>query len=344
MNPTAKVQVGKTRLHVTRLGLGGAALGGLFQDSTEEVATGTIRRALELGINLFDTAPLYGAGKSESRMGRGLANVDRDSFVLASKIGYALVPESEAGKDVYFPFENPPALRPVVDFSYDGAMRSFEESLKRLGLSRIDILHIHDPEGHVDEVMKGVYIAADKLRRDGVIRAVSIGTNDPGVIVSLVKAGHFDCCLLANRYTLLDHSALQEALPVCLSESVSVIIGGPYNSGILATGAVPGALYYYRPAEPEIMARVRTIEDVCREYEVPLKAAALQFPLAHPAVATIIPGARSEHEISENFDLVSADIPYEFWVELRRRGLVPEDAPLPSDSESMKNVSRTAVK
>lgn len=329
MNPLSRIQLGKTRLWVTRLGLGGAALGGLFKDMSEESATRTVRRALELGTNLFDTAPLYGAGKSESRLGRGLAGSDRDLYVLASKVGYSLVSQESGSREIYFPFENPPPLRPIVDFSYDAVMRSFEGSLKRLGIGRIDILHIHDPDDQFEPAMTGAYVAIDKLRREGVIGAVSVGTNRAETVVRFVQAGDFDCCLLAGRYTLIDHAALHEALPLCRERQVSIIIGGTYNSGILATGAIAGAMFNYVPADSTILERVRRIEEICRNYSVPLKAAALQFPLGHPAVASIIPGARSKEEVEENFQLLSYTIPDEFWAALRKHNLLPEEAPLP---------------
>ena len=329
MNPLSRARLGKSELCATRLGLGGAALGGLFKDMSEENATRTVRRALELGTNLFDTAPLYGAGKSEFRLGRGLAGCDRDSYILASKVGYSLVPEEQGSKEIYFPFENPPALRPVVDFSYDAVMRSFEGSLQRLGIGRIDILHIHDPDDYFEQAMTGAYLAVAKLRREGVIGAVSLGTNRAETVVRFVQAGDFDCCLLAGRYTLIDHAALHQALPLCLEKGVGIIIGGPYNSGILATGAIAGAMFNYVPADSGILEKVRQIERICRDYSVPLKAAALQFPLGHPAVASVIPGARSEEEVEENFHLLNYAIPDEFWVALRKHKLLPEEAPLP---------------
>jgi D-threo-aldose 1-dehydrogenase len=330
MNPLEKVQLGTTRLKVPRLGLGGTPLGGLFHDPTEDMARRTIQRALHRGVNFFDTAPLYGAGKSESRMGRGLAGRPRDSFVLASKVGYSLLPkEPGAKREVFFPYDNPPELSPVFDYSYDATLRSLEGSLKRLEIDRIDILHIHDPEGHFDEAMKGAYVALDKLRREGVIGAVGVGTIVVETVMQFAQAGDFDCFLLAGRYTLLDHTALQEALPLCRARGASVIIGGPYNSGILATGAVEGAMYEYVPATAEVMEKVRRIERICQEYAVPLQAAALQFPLAHPAVASIIPGARTPEELDENFRLISHAIPGEFWAALRRQNLLPAEAPVP---------------
>jgi len=331
MNPLARVRLGQTRLEVPQLGLGGTALGGLFHDLSEDTATSTVQRALHLGINFFDTAPLYGAGKSESRFRHGLQGCARDSFVLASKVGYTLQPQEPGAKQkVFFPYDNPPALSPVFDFSYDAVMRSLDESLRRLGLDRIDILHIHDPDHHFEAAMKGAYVALDKLRREGVIGAVGVGTVTVQTVIRFVQAGDFDCFLLAGRYTLLDHSALSEALPLCQTKRASIIIGGPYNSGILATGAVPGAMYDYVPATPDIMEKVRKIESICRRYSVPLQAAALQFPLAHPAVAAIIPGARSAEEVEENFRFVSHAIPAEFWADLRQQNLLPPEAPVPS--------------
>ncbi len=329
MDPRERVALGRTSLKVTRLGLGGAPLGGLFSDSTEEVAVRCVQRTVELGINLFDTAPLYGAGKSESRLGRGLSGVSRDSYVLATKVGFSLVPEEQGSKDVYFPFENAPPLRPVVDHSFDAVLHSIEGSLERLSTDRIDIIHIHEPDDHFDDVMKGAYKALERLRAEKTIRAISLGTNSAEAVVRFVHAGDFDCCLLAGRYSLIDQEALSEALPLCEKRDVRVIFGAPYNSGILATGAIPGALFNYRPANEEIIAKVQAIEAVCRKYSVALKAAALQFPLAHQAIASVIPGARSEEEIQENFDLLAIEIPVEFWQELRDRRLLPEEAPLP---------------
>jgi D-threo-aldose 1-dehydrogenase len=331
MNPLSKVQLGKTRLEVTRLGMGGAALGGLFRDLAEDVATGTVKRALSLGISFFDTAPLYGAGKSEQRFSHGLRGWNRDSYVLASKVGYALLPQVPgARQEMFFPYDNPPPLQPTFDFSYDGVMRSIKGSLGRLGVDRIDILHIHDPTDHFDAAMKGAYVALDKLRQEGMIGAVGVGTTEVETVIRFVQAGDFDCILLAGRYSLLDHSALKDALPLCQAKGVSVIVGGPYSSGILATGAVPGAMFNYVPATADVLEKVRQIENICGEYAVPLKAAALQFPLAHPAVVSIIPGARTVAEVEENFQFMGHPIPAEFWTDLRRQRLLPEHVPVPA--------------
>jgi len=217
----------------------------------------------------------------------------------------------------------------VFDFSYDGTMRSLEESLKRLGLDRVDIVYIHDPDEHYDEAIRGAYPALRKLRSEGVIGAIGVGMNQAGLLLRFAREGEFDCFLLAGRYTLIDHTGLVELLPLCVEKRVSVIIGGPYNSGILATGASPGALYDYERAPLPILDKVRKCEAACSRYGVPLKAAALQFPLAHPAVAAVIPGVRSLAEVEENFRMMSCPILRYFWAELRAEGVLPSEAPVP---------------
>src|SRR5690242_6686549 len=328
MDPLQKAQIGKTGLRVTRLGLGGAPLGGLFEDVQGAAAVATIRRALEMGINFFDTAPLYGHGKSEKWMGQGLAGVPSGSRVLATKVGRVLEPV-EPGTLERDEFDNPAPFRPVFDFSYEGVMRSFNESLERLQVDRIDMLHIHDPDNHYDAAIKGAYPALDQLRREGRIAAVGAGMNQAEIPARFAREGNFDCFLLAGRYSLIDHTGLKELLPLCVEKRISIIIGGPYNSGILATGAKPGAKFNYADAPPEIMEKVRKVEEVCARHQVPMKAAALQFPLAHPAVASVIPGARSVAELEENFRLISHPIPGGFWAELRSKGLLPDKAPVP---------------
>ena len=275
MNPLGKVQLGKTKVQVTRLGLGGAPLGGLYKDIAEETATTTVRRALELGINFIDTAPLYGHGKSELRLGRALAGCPRHSYVLATKVGRVLESEDPSKVESIW-FENLPPFIPVFDFSYDGVMRSFEESLKRLNLDRVDVLHIHDPDDAYDEALQGAYRALDRLRSQGVIGAVGAGMNQWEMPARFAREANFDCFLLAGRYTLINHTSLEELLPLCLKKGISIIIGGPYNSGILATGAQPGAKFNYAEAPPELLEKVRQIEGICARYAVPLRAAALQ--------------------------------------------------------------------
>jgi D-threo-aldose 1-dehydrogenase len=328
MDPFEKVGLGKSKLRVTRLGIGGGALGGLYKDPGDAEAIATVRCALKLGVNFFDTAPLYGYGRSELRLGAALEKVERDRFVLASKVGRVLEPEDPAKLAARIcEFDNAPAFRPVFDFSYDGVMHSFEESLKRTQLDRIDLLHIHDPDEHYDQVIREAYPAVHKLRDERVIRAIGAGMNQAEMLVRFAKECDFDCFLLAGRYTLLDHRALKELLPICVERRISIIVGGPFNSGILATGARAGAKFNYQDASPEIQERVAQIEAICALYQVPLKAAALQFPLAHPAVAAVIPGCRSEAEVEENIKMISFDIPPAFWQELRRKDVIPDEAP-----------------
>jgi D-threo-aldose 1-dehydrogenase len=327
MNPFAPVSLGKSNLLITRLGLGCGPLAGLFSDVPESQAVSTIRRALQAGVKFIDTAPLYGLGKSEARVGKALQGADRSAFVLATKVGRMLVPDEKAPQGEYI---NTPPVRAIFDYSYDAVMRSYEASLRRLNLDRIDILHIHDPDDHWEDAMRGAYPALHKLREHGAIRAISAGMNQPEMLARFAREADFDCFLLASCYTLLVQSALAELFPLCLQKRIGIICGAPYNSGILATGAQEGARFSYKPAPPEIMERVRKIESACATYHVPLKAAALQFPLAHPAVTTVIPGSRSETELEENIQAVGFPIPSSFWAELKDRNLLPSEAPVPS--------------
>ena len=325
MNLADKAEIGRTGIMVGRLGLGGAPLAGLYTGVSDEQASATIERHLDQGMNFFDTAPLYGSGVSETRLGQVLSRRDRNSFVLASKVGRLLVPDPDRPQDVWS--EDLPPIKAVFDYSYDGTMRSIEESLERLKLDRVDILYIHDPDNHYDEAMNGSYKALDKLRSEGVIKAIGAGMNQAEMLARFAREGDFDCFLLAGRYTLIDHTGLKELLPICTEKHISIIVGGPYNSGILAMGAVEGATFNYSPAPPDIMDKVQRIETICARHQVPLKAAALQFPLAHPAVAAIIPGGRNPAEVDENAALVQHDIHNDFWADLRTEGLIPDEAP-----------------
>ncbi len=329
VNPLEKGVLGSSGLEVTRIGLGCAALGGLYGDIPEEQAEAVVARALALGLNLFDTAPLYGSGKSELRLGRALQGVPRDSYVLCSKVGRVLEPTGgeERGEDI---FDNPPPFKAVFDFSYDGIMRSFEESLERLGVDRIDVLHIHDPDNHYDEAIEAAYPALDKLRGDGVISAVSAGMNQSEMLAAFARAGEFDCFLLAGRYSLLEQGALDELLTLCIEKNIGILAGGTYNSGILAKGVGADAKYNYGDAPPEIIEKARKLEAVAASHQVNLKAAASQFALAHPAIVSIIPGTRQPDRVTENVELLKQSIPADFWEELRDRHLIRDDAPTPS--------------
>ena len=329
MNPLQKRTLGSSGLEVTRLGLGCASLGGLFGDIPDEQATEVVHRALDLGLNLLDTAPLYGSGKSETRVGAALKGIPRDSYYLATKVGRVLVPSAgaPAGQAI---FENAPPFDPVFDFSYDGIMRSLEDSLGRLGLDRVDILHIHDPDQHFEEAMKGAYPALDKLRSEGTIQAVSAGMNQWEMLARFAREGDFDCFLLAGRYSLLDQSALPELLPLCEEKNIGIMAGGTFNSGILAKGSAPGAKYNYGDAPPEILEKARGLEQVAARHKVSLKAAASQFALAHPAITTIIPGTRQPDRVSENYEILEEEIPADFWAEIKAENLVHPDSPVPA--------------
>ena len=328
MYPLKKTVLGSSGLGVTRLGLGCAAIGGLYGDIPDDQATRVVHKALDLGLNLFDTAPLYGSGRSEERLGRALRDVPRDAYVLASKVGRLLVASDDKQRDGSI-FDNPPPFKAVFDFSYDGVMRSLEESLKRLGVDRIDILHIHDPDAHWQEAIEGAYPALERLRSEGVIRAVSAGMNQWEMLARFAREGDFDCFLLAGRYSLLDQSALDELLPLCVEKNIGIMAGGTYNSGILAKGARPGATYNYGEAPEDIMQKAQAIETVAERHGVDVKAAASQFVFAHPAITCIIPGTRQPARVEENFNLLTDQIPSAFWDELRAKNLVHENAPLP---------------
>lgn len=333
-------QLGRSGLEVPVLGFGGAPLGNLYRALADEQAHATVRAAYDSGMRLFDTAPLYGYGLSEHRIGEALRWEDRESFVLSTKVGRLLkpVPPREAKGGLFkqiLPFKED------YDYGYDGVLRSVEDSLQRLGLSRIDVLLIHDVDvwthgseearlRRFREVMEGGYRAMVELRQAGVVKAIGAGINEVRACLDFARAGDFDCFLLAGRYTLLEQEALDTLLPVLAERHMSLLIGGPYNTGILATGAVEGAYYNYAPAPPEILDRVRRIEAVCARHKVRLASAALRFPLGHPNVATLIPGARSPQEVEENQAIFEAPIPADLWAELKQEGLLRADAPVPS--------------
>lgn len=329
MNPTEKKILGSTGLEVTRLGLGCGSIGGLFGDIPEEQAFEVVERSLALGLNLLDTAPLYGSGKSETRLGKALAGVSRDRYILATKVGRVLVPEEGEDRGEK-EFEKPPPYRPVFDFSYDGIMRSFESSLKRLNVDRVDILHIHDPDAHYEEAIRNAYPAVDRLRSEGVIRGIGAGMNQWQMLARFAREGDFDCFLLAGRYSLLEQAPLDELFPLCMEKNIGLILGGTYNTGVLATGARADAKYNYAEASPEIRKKVGGMEAVAARHRVSLKAAASQFALAHPVVAAIIPGTRVPDRVNENFNVLQEEIPADFWAELKAERLIREDAPVPA--------------
>jgi D-threo-aldose 1-dehydrogenase len=326
LNPRERVPLGHTGLSVTRFGLGTAPLAGLFEAVEESKGVAVIEQAWNSGIRSFDTAPLYGHGLAEIRVGKALKNKPRDDFTLATKVGRLLradVPP-EPGQS----FRGTPPVNPTFDFSYDGVMRSVEESLERLGLERIDILHIHDPDDHYEEALHGAYRALDRLRSDGIIRAVGAGMNQAEMLTRFAREANFDCFLLAGRYTLLDQVALNELLPECVKRGIAIIAGGVYNSGILADPK-PDAHYNYQTAPAELVVRAHRILDICTRHNVPLKAAAIQFPLAHPAVTCVVVGCRSVAQLDESIDMFEFKIPPALWDDLKSARLLPDNAPTP---------------
>ncbi len=311
---------------MTRLGLGTAPLAGLFEAVPENQALAVIERSWEAGIRFYDTAPLYGHGLAEIRVGKALRRKPREELTLASKVGRLL--RAGAPPEPGQAFVGTPPVNPMFDFSYDGAMRSVDESLERLQLGRIDILHIHDPDDHYDEALNGAYRALDRLRSDGVIGAVSAGMNQAEMLTRFAREANFDCFLLAGRYTLLEQGALKELLPVCLEKGVAVIAGGVYNSGVLADPK-PGAHYNYQAAPPELIERAQRIGAVCGRHGVPIKAAAIQFPLGHPAVACVVVGCRSVAQLDESIAMFELAIPPAMWQELKHEGLLAPETPTP---------------
>jgi D-threo-aldose 1-dehydrogenase len=317
LDPSSRRPLGRSGLAVTALGFGCAPIGGMFTSVTDDQAVATLEEAWRLGVRFFDTAPLYGLGVAEERLGRMLGDKPRDDVVVSTKVGRLIRPadEAQAAHDISAWVDNAGRV-PVFDFSYDGVMRSFEESLERLGLDRVDVLHIHDPDEHHDDALAGAYVALRRLRDEGVIRAVGAGMNQVEMLARFAQEADFDCFLVAGRYTLLDQTAARELLPLCMQRDVVVIAGGVFNSGLLADPK-PGATYDYTPAPADLIERAQRLGERCAVHGVSLKAAALQFPFSHPAVATVLTGARTPDEIRENADLFSVTIPPGLWDELR---------------------------
>ena len=326
MDPLEPRRIGATDLHVTSLGLGGAPLGGLSDSEGARGAVDTVKHGYDLGIRFFDTAPLYGRGKSERFYGDALRDYDRDSFVLSSKVGRVLNPNGEGGGDR----AEPPPYDVAFDFSRDGVLRSIEESLERLGLDRLDVALIHDPDDHWRQAIGEAYPTLAELKSKGVVGAIGAGMNQWEMLARFAVEGDFDCFLLAGRYTLLDHSGLMALLPLCEAKRISVVLGGPYNSGVLASDLGPDTTYFYQQTPPDVLERAQRIKAVCDRHDTPLKAAALQFGMAHPAVAATIPGPRTPAEVEENVGMAGFDIPRDLWAELKAEGLIPERAPIPS--------------
>jgi D-threo-aldose 1-dehydrogenase len=335
--------VGRTSLEVTVLGFGGNALGNLYAEIDEAEARDAVRAAYESGVRYFDTAPMYGHGLSERRIGDALRSLPRDEIVVSTKVGRLLVPygrrpppRPSVRQGGIFTAELP--FLPTFDFSYDATMRSFEDSLQRLGMSRVDILLIHDCDEwshgpRYEEILRsvehGALPALMRLKDAGVIGAIGAGVNQAEACERLMDIGTFDCFMLAGRYTLLEQSGAMSFLSRAAAAGISVLLAAPYNTGILVSGSTPDARYDYKPATPRVLARVHLIEEACRAHGVPLPAAALQFVLAHPAVATVVPGSRSRAEAVQNAEWASMPIAPGLWRDLKAARLLREDVPVP---------------
>jgi D-threo-aldose 1-dehydrogenase len=351
--PTEQVVLGRTKVRVTRLGVGTNPLAGLMEGIPYETARATVEAAWDEGVRLFDMAPLYGYGYAERFVGDVLRQHPRETFALATKVGRLLLadgpPEREDRMMLYQGqrlYKGTAAIRPYYDYTYDGVMRSLEASRERSGIDAFDIVHIHDPEPYMDEAAEGAYRALDALRSAGEVGAVGIGSNTWECHLALLRQGDYDAILLAGRYTLLDQTALPQLMPYCEERGVAVIAAGVFNSGILAHPE-PGSIgevsrtamamgtwkdnvtFDYFPAEQAVIDKAAAIKAVCDRHGVPLAAAAVQFPLHHPAVAAVVIGPRSPQHVIANDELMRVPIPLDLWAELKHEGLLGEDTPTP---------------
>jgi D-threo-aldose 1-dehydrogenase len=344
MNPKTRT-LGRTQLEVSQIGFGTAPLGDLYARLDDELAIQAAAAALDDGVTLFDTSPHYGNGLAEHRLGTALRRVPRDSVVISTKVGRVMSPgqrstASSPNPDVASPgFAGGFPHSAQFDYSYDGTLRSLEQSLLRLGLDRVDILLIHDAdvwthgsgfEARFQEAMEGSYRALSDLRKQGVVKAIGVGVNEVDTCARFLRAGDFDCVMLAGRYSLLEQLALDDFFGLAAQKGIGVLLGGVFNSGILATGPTTGCTYNYKPAPAEIIERVRRIDEVCRRHGVRLADAAVRFPLAHPNVASVVLGATTPAEVARNSESVSQPIPAALWSDLRAAGLLRADAPTPA--------------
>ena len=329
---------GNGGLAFTELGFGTAPLGNLYRAITDAEADAVLDAAWAAGVRYYDTAPLYGLGLSETRLNRFLRGKPRDAYVLSTKVGRLLDVATEATRDGHGKWFDVPARRERYDYGYDGVMRSVEASFARLGVDRIDVLLAHDidvpnqgsranVDAKVDQLQAGGYHALERLRSEGAIAAFGAGVNEWEVCEQLARRGDYDLFLLAGRYTLLEQEALTSFLPLCEARGIGVVIGGPYNSGILATGPRPGARYNYEPTGQAVLDRVARIERVCDAHGVRLVDAAFRFPLLHPCTVSVIPGGQGVEEMASNVAAAAAAIPPGLWSDLKAEGLLRPDAP-----------------
>ena len=333
-------RIGNGGIDFTELGFGSAPLGNLYKAVSDAQAQDVLEAAWKSGCRYYDTAPLYGLGLAETRLNSFLRSKKRDEYVVTTKAGRLLKvckPEERTGIGKFF---ETPTRREVFDYSYDGVMRSFEASLERLGLDGVEILLAHDlcifthgskaaSDARIEEFMRSGYYAMLSLRDQGVIKAFGAGVNEWQVCQTLAERGDFDLFLLAGRYTLLEQDSLQSFLPLCQKRGIGIILGGPYNSGILASGPKAGAYYNYSAAPADVIERVTRIHAVCEKHGVAMISAALQFPLFHQSVVSVIPGGQSVAEVIQNREILDVSIPAGLWHDLKREGLIREDAPTP---------------
>ena len=306
MNNLKMNQIGSSEIKVTDIGMGGAPL-----VSTEESnAIETLQTAYNEGIRYFDTAPYYGTGISEIYFGKFLSSVKRNSFVISTKVGRLI-----ENQEIRF------------DYTREGILRSLDESLKRLNLDHIDIALIHDPDDHYRQALNESFPTLSDLKSQGIIKAIGCGMNQWEMLLDFANNADFDCFLLAGRYTLLDHSAMYSLMPKCLEKNISIILGGPYNSGILASDFKSESTYFYEPSPTKVTEKARLIKKVCDKYEVPLKAASLQFGLNHPSVVSTIPGPSNPNELKENLKMVNIAINNDLWKELKDKKLIDLECP-----------------
>lgn len=325
-------RLGESAVRVSTLALGAAGIGNLFTPVTDDEAAQAVDTAWEAGVRYFDTAPHYGLGLSERRLGAALRARPRHEYAVSTKVGRILEPvPSATGDDLAHGFAVPATHRRRWDFSARGVRRSIEESLRRLALDRIDIVYLHDPDDHMEQALEQAYPELERLRAEGAVGAIGAGMNHAGPLARFVRETDIDAVLLAGRYTLLDQSGFAGLLPLAAERGVGVVVGGVLNSGVLADPR-PGATFDYAPARPDLLARALDIRAVCERHGVPLRAAALHFPLGSPAVTSVLTGARSAAEVRDAAALLGRPVPDALWAELRERGLLPAGVPTPREA------------
>ncbi|WP_211097975.1 aldo/keto reductase [Ahrensia kielensis] len=338
---TEKRRLGKTDLTLSALGLGTAGLGELFEPVDDVVAQSVLQSAWDGGCRYFDTSPFYGHGQAEIRIGRALYRRERDNFILSTKVGRLLRRPKKPASFVADQWVGALPFEITFDYSYDGIMRSVEDSYLRLGMNHIDILLIHDLDSwfhpdadtlkmHRKVLLTSGWKALEELKRSGVIGAFGAGLNDRETMRWYLDHLDVDCFLLALRYSLLEHEVLHNEFPLCEAAGIGIIAGGVYNSGILASGAIPEAKFNYEPATPFILSKVRKIEEICKRHQTALADAALQFAGAHPLVASVVVGALQREHVVNNIASFDRNIPADLWAELKANGLLPQNAPVPA--------------